>query len=239
MSGPAGDERHYCASPVPLKIDISGEVKTVTSTVALSETANASNKTSDWRPRAMTGLAFGALIMGFFGCVWLLWGLAAMNVRTPFIIGATIAFAASLWIPAVVLLRSGSRATKDAGPITPEEEREQSRMGRILGLVFAAEGGLIFLAINVLNSLHLGEYAISAIAAIVGLHFLPLARLFRRPMYYVVGSIMMAAALASAALPSSFRISVLANAMAVIVWVTCVLIARKGFVLGRDLHPAS
>jgi hypothetical protein len=77
-------------------MDVSREVKTMTSTVALPETANALNTTSDWRPGAMTGMAFGALIMGFFGCVWLLWGLAAMNVRTPIIIAATIAFAASI-----------------------------------------------------------------------------------------------------------------------------------------------
>jgi hypothetical protein len=111
-------------------------------------------------------------------------------------------------------------------------------MGKIFGLVFAAEGVLIFLAINVLNNLHLGDYAISAIAAIVGLHFLPLARLFRRPMYYVVGTIMTVAALASIAIPVSIRISTLSATMSVILWITCVLITRKGFALGRELQTA-
>ncbi len=211
----------------------------MTSTVALPETANALNTTSDWRPRAMTGMAFGALIMGFFGCVWLLWGLAAMNVRTPIIIAATIAFAASIWIPGVVLLRNASHATKNAAPLSAAEEREQSRMGKMFGLVFVAEGLLIFLAVNVLNNLHLGDYAISAIAAVVGLHFLPLARLFRRPMYYVVGTIMTVAALVSIAIPASIRISALSTTISVIIWLTCVLITRKGFALGRELHPAS
>jgi hypothetical protein len=220
-------------------MDVSREVKTMTSTVALPETANALNTTSDWRPRAMTGMAFGALIMGFFGCVWLLWGLAAMNVRTPIIIAATIAFAASIWSPGVVLLRNASRATKNAAPLSAAEEREQSRMGKMFGLVFAAEGLLIFLAVNVLNNLHLGDYAISAIAAVVGLHFLPLARLFRRPMYYVVGTIMTVAALVSIAIPASIRISALSTTISVIIWLTCVLITRKGFALGRELHPAS
>jgi hypothetical protein len=84
----------------------------------------------------------------------------------------------------------------------------------------------------------LGDYAISAVAAIVGVHFLPLARLYRRPMYTVVGVIMTVAALASLALPSSVRISVLASAMSVILWVTCVLVVRKGFALGREFHAA-
>ena len=208
----------------------------MTSTVALPETTTASNPVLDWRPRAMTGMAFGALIMGFFGCVWMTWALASMNVPTPLLITAVVAFAASVWIPAARLLRQGSAASKLAAPLTPEEDREQSRMGRLFGLVFAAEGVLIFLAINVLNNLHLGGYAISAIAGIVGLHFLPLAHLFRRPMYYVVGTIMTVAALVSIAIPASIRISALASTMSAILWITCVLITRKGFALARELR---
>lgn len=207
----------------------------MTSTVALPETTTASNPVLDWRPRAMTGMAFGGMIMGFFGCIWLSWALVSMNFRAPVVIAGSLAFVASIWIPAASLLRKGRRASKQAAPPTPEYEREQSRMGKIFGLVFAAEGVLIFLAINVLNNLHLGDYAISAIAAIVGLHFLPLARLFRRPMYYVVGTIMTVAASVSIAIPVSIRISTLSATMSAILWITCVLINRKGFALGREL----
>ncbi len=210
----------------------------MTSTVTIAETAAASNPTSDWRLHAMTGMAYGAILMGFFGCLWLVWGLAALNVRTVVVIAAVIAFAASVWIPAAALLRNSSRTMKTSRPLTDEEKREQSRMGRVFGFIFGAEGLLIFLAINVLNNLHLGDYAISAVAAIVGLHFLPLARLYRRPMYTVVGVIMTVAALASLALPSSVRISVLASAMSAILWVTCVLVLRSGFALEREIAAA-
>jgi hypothetical protein len=44
------------------------------------------------------------------------------------------------------------------------------------------------------------------------------------------------AALASIALPSSMRISVLASTMAAIVWVTCVLVVRGGFAMGRAVQ---
>jgi FtsH-binding integral membrane protein len=208
----------------------------MTSTVAMPETAAASNPTSDWRPHAMTGMAYGAIIMGLFGCLWLVWGLAAMNVGTVAVIAAAIAFASSLWIPAAALLRNSSRAMKSSSPLTAEERRQQSRMGRMFGFIFGAEGLLIFVAVNILNNHHLGDYAISAIAAIVGLHFLPLARLYRRPMYNVVGIIMTVAALLSLAVPSSIRISVLASTMSAILWVTCVLVVRKGFAIGRELH---
>jgi hypothetical protein len=180
-------------------------------------------------------MAFGAIIMGFFGYIWLSWALVAMNFHAPAVIAAGLAFAGSVWIPAAALLRKGSAATKLAAPLTPEQNREQSRMGRNFGLVFTGEGLLIFLAINVLNNFGLSDYAISAIAAIVGLHFLPLARLFHRPMYYVVGNIMILTALVSVAIPSSLRISALAGAMSLILWLTCVLITQKGFLLGREL----
>lgn len=211
----------------------------MTSTVTLSATAARSAENFDWRPRAMTGMAYGAIIMGFFGSLWLFWALASMSMRTPLVIAAVLSFAASLWIPAADLFRKGSLASKQSAPLTPEQEREQSRMGKVFGFIFAAEGVLIFVAVNVLNNVGLGQYGISAIAAIVGLHFLPLARLFRRPLYYAAGTIMTAAALVSLAIPESIRIGVLAGAMAVVVWVTCVLVIRKGIALGRELHPES
>jgi hypothetical protein len=161
-----------------------------------------------------------------------------MNVHTPLVIAAALVFAASLWIPAAGLLRKGWAASKLSPPLTPEQEREQSRMGRIFGLVFAAEGVLIFVAVNLLNNFGLGSYAISAIAAIVGLHFLPLARLFQRPLYYACGTVMTAAALISLAIPSSIRICALSSAMSLILWLTCVVVVRKGLTLGRALKTA-
>lgn len=208
----------------------------MTSSVALTEPASASISTSDWRPRAMTGMAYGAIIMGFFGCMWLMWGLSPLNIRTAVLVAAAIAFAASLWIPAARLVREGSRAVLAAGPLSPEDQREGSRMGKIFGYVFGAEGLLIFLTVNVLNNVGLRDYTVSAIAAIVGLHFLPLARLYRRPMYNVVGIIMTIAALLSVAVPASMRVSALASTMSAIVWITCVLVLRSGFAMGQALQ---
>jgi hypothetical protein len=239
MSVSSGDESHYCAWPDAPKIGAVGEENIMTSTVALPETTTPSKPTSDWRPHAMTGMAYGAFIMGFFGCMWLVWGAAALTDHVSVLIGAALVFAASLWIPAAALLRRGSRAVRSAGPLGPEARRQQARMGKMFGFIFGGEGLLIFLVVNGLNNIGLRDYGISAIAAIVGLHFLPLARLYRLPMYNVVGIIMTAAALASVALPASIRISVLASTMSVIVWVTCLLVVRKGFALGRDVQTAT
>jgi hypothetical protein len=148
---------------------------------------------------------------------------------------AVAVFATSLIVPGSRILRIGREAAKAAGPPSAEMGREQKRMGMMFGIIFGGEGVLIFAAVNVLNNLQLGEYVISAIAAIVGLHFLPLARLYRLPMYYVVGGIMTAAALVSLALPASIRMSALAITMSVIVWATCAIVIRKGFALGKQV----
>jgi hypothetical protein len=197
----------------------------MTSTVALT----------DYRPQAITGMAFGAMIMTMFGCMWLTWGLTAMNARSLWVVIAVALFATSLIVPGSRILQIGRKASKAAGPLTPEMEQEQKRMGMMFGIIFGGEGLLIFAAVNVLNNLHLGEYVISAIAAIVGLHFLPLARLYRLPMYYAVGGIMTAAAAASLALPASVRMSALAVTMSIIVWATCAIVIRKGFAMGRQV----
>ncbi len=190
---------------------------------------------TDYRPQAVTGMAFGALIMTMFGCLWLTWGLAAMNAGSLWIVLAVTLFGVSLLVPGSRVLQIGRKAGKVAGPLSPEMEQAQKRMGRMFGIIFAGEGVLIFAAVNVLNNLHLGGYVISAIAAIVGLHFLPLARLYRLSMYYVVGGIMTAAALVSLVLPPSVRMSALAITMSAIVWATCAAVIRKGFVLGRQV----
>lgn len=207
----------------------------MTLTAALPQTTSASNPSANWCPYAIVGMAYGVIIMGLFGCLWLLWGLSALNLRVPAIVVAVAAFGVSLWIRGFALLRTGSQTIKKSAPLTAHGKREQSRMGRTFGLIFGAEGLLIFLAVNVLNNMHLGEYAVSAIASIVGLHFLPLARLYRRPMYTVVGIIMVVAALLSLAVPASLRTGTLALTMSAILWITCMLVVRKGFTLAGEL----
>ncbi len=189
--------------------------------------------TNDYRPGRIMGMAVGTFLMTMFGSAWLSWGFSAMNVRASWLIAAVAAFAASLLIPSFSVFRAGHEAAKHTGPLSPELEREQRHMGMMFGIIFGAEGLAIFLAVNVLNNLHLEHYVISAVAAIVGLHFLPLARLYRVPMYNVVGTIMTLAAMASLALPSPLRETSLGLAMGVILWVTCALVVRQGFRMAR------
>ena len=65
-------------------------------------------------------------------------------------------------------------------------------------IVFAIEIAAIIAALIVLSRFHMEQYMVAAIAVIVGLHFLPLAKIFRVQIYYVMGLAMVAATAAAA-----------------------------------------
>jgi len=189
-------------------------------------------------PGAVIGAAFGVLMMTLFGTAWLAWGLQNMHAGSPWLIAALVLPAIALLVPCFGMFQMGRRARKQAAPLTADDKRKQSQMGRMFGIIFGAEGLLIFLAVNVLTNLHLEPYIMTAVAAIVGLHFLPLARLYRASLYYWVGGVMLADALLSLALPSPTREIVVGLSMGTILWLTCVLVLRWGFLLAQHQQTA-
>ena len=188
--------------------------------------------------RAITGAAFGVMMMALFGTAWLAWGLQSTPADSPWLIAALVLPAIALLIPGFGMFQMGRRATRQAPPLTASQKRVQSQMGRTFGIVFGAEGLLIFLAVNVLTHFHLEPYIMTAVAAIVGLHFLPLARLFRVPLYYWVGGVIGADALLSLALPSPTREIAVGLSMGAILWLTCVAVLRQGFQLAHHQQTA-
>ena len=78
-------------------------------------------------------------------------------------------FFVSLMLIIVALRQSG----KGVGPRTAEDER----IDRVIMWSSAAEGVGILVAVNVLRNVGMAEHVMSGIAAVVGLHFLPMAKL--------------------------------------------------------------
>ena len=189
-------------------------------------------------PRAITGAAFGVMMMTLFGTAWLAWGLQNMRANSPWLIPVLVLPAIALLVPCFGMFQIGRRAGKQAAPLTASQKRVQSRMGITFGIVFGAEGLLIFLAVNVLTHFHLEPYIMSVVAAIVGLHFLPLATLFRVPLYYWVGGVILADALVSVALPSPTREIAVGLSMGAILWLTCILVLRRGFLMAHNQQAA-
>ena len=66
-----------------------------------------------------------------------------------------------------------------------EEEKKRKRLFLI---ITSAEGLGIFLAVNIATNLGHPELRIPAMALVVGLHFFPLAKVFKRKMDYYLGA---------------------------------------------------
>jgi hypothetical protein len=69
----------------------------------------------------------------------------------------------------------------------PVAAAKGKRAGMLFGIIFGLEGGLIWLCATLLAHVGLSIWIPIAVAVIVGLHFIPLARVFEVPLYYWTG----------------------------------------------------
>jgi hypothetical protein len=126
-----------------------------------------------------SGRATGATFLTFFGAAWIGLSLYIREQLTP-ATGVPVALIACLLLLAALRLFRLSRRF----PSVAEDPRVSRAFHLINSIQWIAAG----IAGFTLNRLHLDAYLFSAIAAIVGLHMLPLARVFRYAPHYVTGS---------------------------------------------------
>ena len=132
---------------------------------------------------ALRGRATGVLFLSGFGGLWFLLGLAASQ-RLSLPTACALAAGLVALVAGTVLLRRRSAAL----PPTRLDPEEQRRAGRTFGRVNAVQWAAIVLIAVVLGRLHLDAYTPAAVTVVVGLHFFPLARLFRSPQHHVTGA---------------------------------------------------
>ena len=131
---------------------------------------------------AMAGRAIGAMFFSVFGGLWL--GLWA-NDQYPGVVGLLI-----VALGTAVLLATSHRVYKDNSPAlkaiaqTPESRRKS----RLFNLINALQWGVILLVALVLTHTGNTRWVLPAIVFIVGVHFLPLARLFEYRPHYLTGA---------------------------------------------------
>ncbi|MEZ0163724.1 hypothetical protein AB2L27_02960 [Kineococcus sp. LSe6-4] len=130
-------------------------------------------------PRGLlNGVVVGLVLMAVFTTAW-----SANTLGTwpggPGAVITAVGVLVSAWfvLTAVRLARTRGRASTVA---TPEEERWRRRSGTAFGWVFTAEAVLVVAAANVLGAVGRPDLVLPAIALVVGLHFYPMARIFRR-----------------------------------------------------------
>jgi hypothetical protein len=161
------------------------------------------------------GRAIGALFLTGFGALWFLLGLFVrqeLNLASLcWILGCALTLAAA----AMHLLR---RAVCRS---SPPEDLARARAFYSLN---AAQWIVIFLALTLLHRLRLDDYGLSVIAAIVGLHFFPLARLFRNPLHHFTGALLLAWSLYSSfALPPDSLEGVTALGAGALLWLSAAI----------------
>ncbi len=147
--------------------------------------AQSSSSTQDNATRAF-GTAIGNLFLAFFGILWIVVSLVIAGRNYPLLYAGLGCFFTALSLYSFHTIRQvrGTMVRPDAA-----EKKRYRRQFRIVNIV---QWGLVFLAIYILVHMQLYYWITPAIIFIVGIHFLPLARLFHMPVYYVTGPVMAA-----------------------------------------------
>ena len=135
---------------------------------------------------AVKGTANGLIMMAVFTMLWA--GIAYRGLAaTPYwpFLFIFVIFGIVFIINAIKLFQ----LSKFFQPSTsPEDITREKNNGKWFGIIFGAEGLGIFIVINIVVNIGHPELEIPVIALVVGLHFFPLAKVFRRTIDYYFAS---------------------------------------------------
>jgi hypothetical protein len=132
----------------------------------------------------LLGMTTGAAVMFGFGIVWLLIGLLRGRPSPKWLQLSLLLAGVALGASIVTLGVRASQLPPNAFPVTAQQATINREIGRHFYLIFGFELAAILVAVIVLGALHYPDYILCGIALIVGVHFFPLAALFRAPVYY-------------------------------------------------------
>ena len=135
--------------------------------------------------------------MSMFGVGWLGWGLGLAKAFSGFVPLAFGCMAFLLWGSSLYFIRKGRSLRRKFPPLPPSETRAVHKQFWLVVLFEA----LAILAVGILAT-HLQRPDLGAdwCALVVGLHFLPLAKVFRTPPLALFGVLIMSWSLAAWAL---------------------------------------
>ena len=171
------------------------------------------------------GRVAGAAILTLFGSVWCLLALHFWAARPDWSIpagcAATLALL-GLCVWRLMTLR-GIRSVHD-----PDAAAKGKRAGILFGIIFGAEGLLIAVSAMLLARVGLDIWIPLVIAGIVGLHFIPLARVFEVPLYYWTGVISVLGMLGCSLIRDAVARPLCAGLlMAAVLWLTAAVLIVK------------
>ena len=151
------------------------------------------------------------VFMAGFAAFWWIAGLWGSPLPTWFMVGGPII--------SVLLILIARRRLSGASARPPEEAK---RAGRIVGWAAGGEGIAIAVVANLLILNGHRDLVLPAMAIIVGLHFLPLALLFKVRIYYATALLLVLVGAAGFILDAPLRNLVTGLSSAGLLWLTCV-----------------
>ena len=140
-----------------------------------------------WTPTRLKASATATVVEALFGGVWAIAGASLLNgsVEVAAILLGIVATAVLLFASA--RLRRSAPEHVDAAPARVDGFAEAQKG---LRWVVVLEAVVVVVVIRLLVMADLQPYVAPAIAVVVGLHFLPLARLFRTPTHYFTATLL-------------------------------------------------
>jgi len=178
---------------------------------------------------ALLGMTIGAAVMFGFGIVWLLIGLLRGRGAPAWLRLLLLFLGAVLGTALVNLNLRVAHLPHETASISPQQAATDREIARHFYLIFGAELAAIFLAVVVLKLLRCPDYIFAGIAFIVGAHFIPLASLFKAPVYYTTGTIGCLIGLVGFLIPAAeLRQKIVGLSFGLLLWATSAWIIWLG-----------
>jgi len=135
---------------------------------------------------AIQGIATGLFMMAFFTMIWALIGHFGLHGRDHSIELVFFGLLAAAFIAnGIYLFSIAKRFPKLSNEADIAESKKSSKW---FGIIFGAEGLGIFIAVNIVTNIGHADLVMPVIALVVGLHFYPLAWVFKRRLDYYLAT---------------------------------------------------
>jgi hypothetical protein len=186
-----------------------------------------------FQAEAVIGAGRGALVVAMFGAGWLGWGLGNAKAFSGFV-GSAFGFMALFLLACSLYVIQKGRLLRQKYPAVGGSVR-RSLLKRFL-LVVLMEVLAISLVSILANRFHRADLAANWCAMIVGLHFLPLAKIFQAPNLSILGILIMLWCAFCWALFRSNAIAISASlGTGILLWGACVSALFRARRIARSL----
>jgi hypothetical protein len=168
----------------------------------------------------------GTVVFSFLGAFWAIVSIA--NWQGAPLWGYSLVAVPVIALNALAVTRLISSRSLPRAADPAAARRDGKRMGIAFGIIFTVEAGLIAMVALWLDNAGRSLLIPVAVAFVVGAHFLPLARVFRLPFYYVTGLLCIACALSVLLIPvESMRLVILGLSFAAVLWISALVVLLR------------